>query len=94
MSVDGRDITRELSAEQYDLLAYLCARPGVVCSKDEIAQAVWPRDWAAGFDITDAQLYQLVKRVREKVEQDPGKPRYVVTVRGRGYRFERPAPGD
>ncbi len=87
--VDGRDITRELSAEQYDLLAFLCARPGVVCSKDEVAQAVWPEDWASGVAITDAQIYQLVKRIREKIEPDPHKPRYIVTVRGRGYRYER-----
>jgi DNA-binding winged helix-turn-helix (wHTH) protein len=88
LAVDGRDITRELSAEQYDLLVYLCMRPGVVCSKDDIARAVWPEDWAAGIDITDAQIYQLVKRVRLKVEWDPSRPRYVTTVRGRGYRFE------
>jgi DNA-binding winged helix-turn-helix (wHTH) protein len=88
ISMDGHDITRELSAEQYELLAFLCARPGVVCSKDEIARAVWPEDWAAGIVPTDAQIYQLVKRVREKVEPDPGKPRSIVTVRGRGYRFE------
>jgi hypothetical protein len=87
--VDGRDITRELSAEQYELLTYLCARPGVVCGKDEIARAVWPQDWEAGVDITDAQIYQLVKRIREKVEEDASKPRYITTVRGRGYRFEK-----
>ena len=86
--LDDRDITRELSAEQYDLLAFMCQRAGVVCTKDEIAEAVWPDHSKEG--ITDAQIYQLVKRVREKVESDPHYPCYVVTARGRGYRIEEP----
>jgi DNA-binding response OmpR family regulator len=84
--LDGEDITRELSADQYALLAFLCQRPGVVCTKDEVAQAVWPDQLKEG--ITDAQIYQLVKRTREKIEPDPLNPRYIATVRGQGYRFE------
>jgi hypothetical protein len=84
--VDGRDISRNLSVEQYSLLAYLCQRPGLICGRDEIAQVVWPDQWEAG--ITDAQISQLVKRIRTKIEPDPRHPRYLVTARGRGYRLE------
>jgi len=64
----------------------MCQRPGKICTKDEIAQRVWRCQLEEG--ITDAQIYQLVKRVREKIELDPLNPRYIVTVRGRGYRLE------
>jgi hypothetical protein len=84
--LDGRDISRNLSSEQYDLLAFLCQRPGIVCSRDEIAEAVWPEQSLEG--ITDAQMSQLVKRIRSKIEPDPRHPRYLLTVRGRGFRVE------
>jgi DNA-binding response OmpR family regulator len=86
--LDGQDITGELSGDQYALLEFMCQRPGVVRTKDEIAQAVWPDQLKEG--ITDAQIYQLVKRTREKIEPDPLNPRTIVTVRGQGYRLETP----
>jgi DNA-binding response OmpR family regulator len=87
--LDGQDITRELSGDQYALLEFMCQRPGVVRTKDEVAQAVWPDQLKEG--ITDAQIYQLVKRTREKIEPDPLNPRTIVTVRGQGYRLETPS---
>ena len=84
--LDEKDITRELSADQYALLAFMCQRPGRVCTKDEIAEKVWTDQSKEG--ITDGQIYQLVKRVREKIEPDPLNPRYIVTIRGQGYRLE------
>ncbi len=86
---DGEDMTRELSADQYALLVFMCQRPGVVCTKDEVALAVWPAQSKEG--ITDGQIYQLIKRVREKVELDPLNPRYIVTIRGQGYLLEVPS---
>ena len=85
-------MTRELSGDQYALLVFLCQHPGVVCTKDEVAQAVWP-DQLLGKGIYDAQIYQLVKRVREKIEPDPLNPRYIVTIRGQGYLLERHSNG-
>ncbi|MDY6875335.1 MAG: winged helix-turn-helix domain-containing protein [Chloroflexota bacterium] len=86
--LDGKEITRELSADQYALLVFMCQHPGVICTKDEVAQAVWPNQSEEG--ITDGQIYQLIKRVREKIELDPLNPCYIVTIRGQGYRLERP----
>jgi len=86
---DGEDMTRGLSADQYALLVFLCQHPGVVCTKDEIAQAVWPDMSMEG--ITDGQIYNLVRRTRMKVEPDPLNPRYIVTIRGIGYLLETPS---
>jgi DNA-binding response OmpR family regulator len=86
VQLDGQDITRELSADQYALLAFMGQRQGVVCTKDEVAQAVWPEQMMEG--ITDGQIYQLIKRTRDKIEPDPLNPCYLVTVRGQGYRLE------
>jgi len=82
--VDGR---REdsLTALEYSLLKLLYESPGRLCSKQEIIYEVWGEE-AAG-DVDDARVEKLISRLRRKIETSPGRPRYVRTVRGRGYRF-------
>jgi len=73
-----------LSAKErllFDLLYRSAGRP---CSKAEIARAVWPEYRVAA---ADYQVESLVKRLREKLEADPRRPRLVITVPGRGYRL-------
>lgn len=82
---EERNITQKFSELQYRLIECLLQRPGEVCTKDEIADAVWPEAHGA---ISDAQISQLVKRIREKIEPDPYNPTYIATVRGRGYRLK------
>lgn len=89
MWLDDREITRKLTADQFAFLVLLCENPGVVMSKDDIGEAVWPEQ--ADDTFSDDQVYQLVKRTREKVEPDPKKPTYIISVPGQGYRLERPA---
>lgn len=85
--VDRRPVP--LSLKQYALLALLWSRRGAVCSKDEIVRAVWPECAGAVYDY---QIESLVKRLRAKIESDPGHPTLLVTVRGRGYKLVvRPA---
>lgn len=74
----------QLSAEQRALFRLLWARRNQVCSKDEIARAVW-RDCQG--DIFDYQIESLVKRLRDKLEPDPAHPVLLVTARGLGYRL-------
>jgi len=74
----------QLSPKQYALFSLLWERRGRVCSKDEIAGAVWPE---CKSDIYDYQIESLVKRLRTKLEPDPAQPALLVTVRGRGYRL-------
>lgn len=86
--LDDREITRKLTSDQFAFLVLLCENPGVVMSKDDIGVAVWPEQAENSF--SDDQIYQLVKRTREKIEPDPKKPIYIVSVTGQGYRLERP----
>lgn len=78
--VDGNRITDELTGLAYALFVVLWRRQGGVCSKDEIAEALWP-DALGG--ITDEQFHKVASHLRKKVG------RYLVTVRRRGYRLDR-----
>ncbi len=76
-----------LTAKEHLLLAYLQSRVGEVCEKDDIIRAVWPEDKVHDRGIRDDSLAQLVRRLREKIEVDAGKPQHILTVPGRGYRY-------
>ncbi len=79
-SVDGR--RTELTAREFDLLHYLIAHPGLTFTKEQLMRRVW------GWDFGDTSTVTVhVRRVREKIEDDPSDPRRIVTVRGAGYRF-------
>jgi hypothetical protein len=79
--------TVELTAKEHALLSYLQAHPDEVCEKQTLIEAVWPEDKVYEIGIRDDSLAQLVRRLRAKIEPDPGEPRYILTVPGRGYRF-------
>jgi hypothetical protein len=83
---DEQEVTVKLSEPQRRLVRLLYQRRGAVCSYDEIAQEVW----GVGEGVTPGAIYELVKRVRQKVEPDWRAPSYVVTVPGEGYRLEFP----
>jgi DNA-binding response OmpR family regulator len=75
-----------LTALQFDLLATLASRPGLVFSRGQLLERVWGDDYFGGDHVVDVHIANL----RKKVEDDPSRPRYVQTVRGVGYRFRRP----
>lgn len=77
-----------LSELEYRLLLLVYGRLGDICSKDQIAEAVWGTDYMEAVD--DARIDKLVSRLRQKIEPEPGEPRYLVTIRGRGYQLVRP----
>lgn len=74
----------ELSPKEFILLAHLYGRANEVCSKDDIANAVWPEYQD---DVYDYQIENLVRRLRAKIEVDPGDPQLLTTVRGLGYKL-------
>ena len=83
--VQGSKLVPPLSRKEFDVLAVLSQRKGEACSKDEIAVAGWPeRDLG---DIGDQEIEQVIRRVRVRIEPDRSSPRYVVTVRGYGYKL-------
>ena len=77
----------ELTAKEALLLDYLRSHSGQVCEKDELICAVWPEDKIFSGGIRDDSLAQLIRRLRRKVEPDPGNPVHILNVTGRGYRF-------
>ncbi len=74
----------QLSPKEFALLAYLHARNGEVCSKDDIANAVWPEYQAGVFDY---QVENLIRRLRAKLEHDAANPQVLLTIRGLGYKL-------
>ena len=74
----------ELTRREFDLLGHLALRPMQVLSREDLLQAVWQ---SSGAWQTTATVTEHVRRLRAKLEVDPSEPRYLLTVRGVGYRF-------
>jgi DNA-binding response OmpR family regulator len=73
-----------LSTKEFALLALLFENRGKVCSKEQIGRVVWSEYQSGVFDY---QIENLVRRLRLKIESDPGSPQLVVTMRGLGYKL-------
>jgi DNA-binding response OmpR family regulator len=74
----------DLTAREFDLLEFLAKHPGRVFSRDELLDKVW--DWAYASDGGTVTVH--IRRLRQKIESDPERPRYIKTVWGVGYKFE------
>ena len=85
--VDGQQV-EALTDLEYRLLLLLYGRLNKICDKYQIVEAVWGEDYIDQVD--DARIDKLLSRLRSKIESDPRNPRYLVTVRGRGYRLSNP----
>ncbi|MDH5373147.1 MAG: response regulator transcription factor [Acidimicrobiia bacterium] len=83
VKVDGE--LAELTAREFDLLAFLAGSPRQVFSRAQLLSQVWESspEWQDPATVT-----VHVRRVRQKIERDPDNPQRLVTVRGVGYRFE------
>ena len=77
--VDGRP--RELTGRQFDLLLLLAERAGRVQSREQIMEALGGEGW----DSVDRSIDVHVSRIRNAIEDDPKRPRFLRTVRGAGY---------
>ena len=86
--VDGKRV--ELTAKEYDLLEQLARHPGRVYSRAQLLELVW----GYTYDGYEHTLVSHVNRLRRKIEKDPSQPRYVVTVRGVGYKFDEQGPDE
>ena len=80
---DGKEIY--LSALEYKLLLVFLNNRGQVLTRDKLLEEIWD---SAGDYVGDNTLTVYIKRLREKIEQDPQNPVYIKTVRGLGYRLE------
>ena len=79
----------DLTAMEFNLLAFLASSPRQVFSRQQLLQNVWASssEWQ-----DEATVTEHIRRVRRKIEVDPDHPRWITTVRGVGYRFERRGP--
>jgi hypothetical protein len=84
--VDGKPI-QDLTDLEYRLVLFLYGRLERVCDKYGIVEAVWGQDYVDTVD--DARIEKLISRVRQKIEPDPAHPRYLQSLRGRGYKLVR-----
>ena len=78
--VDGE--TTQCTAREFELLEHLARHPRQILTRDQLFE----RFWGAYGDRHSLTVH--ISRLRDKIEEDPAHPRYIVTVRGVGYRFE------
>jgi len=81
VSKDGKEIV--LSALEYRLLLIFCQNKGNVISRERLLADLWD---VGGDFVNDNTLTVYIKRLREKIEEDPARPARITTVRGVGYR--------
>jgi two-component system response regulator RegX3 len=82
VSVDGQPVSMPL--KEFDLLELLLRNAGRVLTRGQLIDRVWGADYVGDTKTLDVH----VKRLRAKIEPDPASPKYLVTVRGLGYKFE------
>ena len=82
VTVDGQQVAMPL--KEFDLLELLLRNAGRVLTRGQLIDRVWGADYVGDTKTLDVH----VKRLRAKIEPDPANPKYLVTVRGLGYKFE------
>lgn len=80
--VDGEE--KSFTTKEFDLLAFLVDHPNHVYTKEELFREIWDMDSVG--DIATVTVH--IKKIREKIEADSAKPKYIETIWGVGYRFK------
>ncbi|HEC2154142.1 MULTISPECIES: response regulator transcription factor [Staphylococcus intermedius group] len=76
----------ELTPKEFELLLYLVERQGRVITREHMLNSVWNYEFAGDSRIVDVHISHL----RDKLEENPKQPQFIKTVRGLGYKLERP----
>lgn len=74
----------KMPVKEFELLHYLASQPNIVFSKEKLFEDVWGFDYLGD----SATVTVHINRIREKIEDNPSKPRYIETVWGAGYKFK------
>lgn len=85
--VDGREMS--LPLKEFELLHLLLVNAGRVLARETLIDRVWGNDYVGDTKTLDVHI----KRLRSKIETDPGQPERIITIRGLGYKYERPRSG-
>ncbi|WP_019851452.1 MULTISPECIES: response regulator transcription factor [Desulfitobacterium] len=73
----------ELTPKEFKILAYMAGHPGEVFTREQLLAYVWGEDYVG--ELTSIAVF--IRKIREKIEDDPSKPKYLQTVWGVGYKF-------
>ena len=73
----------DLTFTEFEILHLLMRSPGRVFSKEQIYDIIWNEPYSGDYNV----VMRHICNIREKIEDDPGQPLYIQTVRGVGYRF-------
>lgn len=84
LTVSWAGESQGLTPKEFELLYHLAEHPGRVFSRDSLLNRVWGFDFPGGSRTVDVHI----RYIRQKLEQLPGAPRFIETVRGAGYRFK------
>jgi len=85
--LDGREL--DLTSTEFRLLEFFLTHPGRAYNREQLLEAVWGEQRYVTLRTVDVHI----RRLRERIEQQPDNPRYLTTVRGFGYRFEEKSEG-
>jgi DNA-binding winged helix-turn-helix (wHTH) protein len=86
--LEGKPVCPDLTNLEFTLLSYLFKRRGEICSRSELLEVLYPgepRDLK--LDMVDNRLDTLIARLRDRIELDRRRPKYIVTVRRRGFKL-------
>ena len=81
VTIEGRAVN--LTAKEFDLLKLFASNPGKVFSREQLLEIVWKYDYLGDLRTVDVHI----RRLREKIEKNPGQPEYIFTKWGVGYYF-------
>ncbi|NOZ50429.1 MAG: response regulator transcription factor [Chloroflexi bacterium] len=82
VAVRGQSV--DMTPIEFKLLRYFMTYPDTILSKQQLFKEVWGYEFSGSTNLVEVG----VRRLREKIEENPSQPRLIVTIRGRGYRFQ------
>lgn len=84
-TVEKNGVGLELTQREYDILTYFLSQPVRIISREELMEKVWGFDYYGDLRAIDVAM----RRLREKLEDDPAEPEFILTKRGQGYYLKR-----
>lgn len=83
--VKKKDVIIDITLREFELLKFLALQPDKIFTRENLLEKVWGYEYYGDVRTVDV----TVRRLREKIEDDPGMPRYIITKRGVGYYFNK-----
>ena len=90
INVDRYEVSKngeviDITLREFELLKFLAQQPGKIFSREKLLENVWGYEYYGDVRTVDV----TVRRLREKIEDDPSMPKYIITKRGVGYYFNK-----